>query len=121
MGEAFIFLVKRIGIFLIIGQTILHFGIGAGYEKYVRVVISFMVVAQLAAGILSFFHADSGSYIEELIMSYEQDIATMEFDLRQLEKRMREEPQPEETDALLETATVITEPAEIEEIIIEIE
>lgn len=32
---------------MIIGQTILHFGIGKEYEKYMKLVISFMVAAQI--------------------------------------------------------------------------
>ena len=41
MLSVFIELVKRVGIFVIIGQTILHFGIGKEYEKYMKLVISF--------------------------------------------------------------------------------
>ena len=47
MLSVFLELVKRVGIFIIIGQTILHFGISKKYEKYMKIVISFMVVAQI--------------------------------------------------------------------------
>ena len=47
MFSVFLELVKRVGIFIIIGQTIQHFGISKKYEKYMKLVISFMVVAQI--------------------------------------------------------------------------
>lgn len=34
---------------MIIGQTILHFGIGIKYEKYMKLMISFMVAAQIVS------------------------------------------------------------------------
>lgn len=40
--------IKQVGIFLIIGQTILHFCPKEKYEKYVRLLLGFMIVAQLA-------------------------------------------------------------------------
>jgi len=45
--SVFLELVKRVGIFIIIGQTIQHFGISKKYEKYMKLVISFMVAAQI--------------------------------------------------------------------------
>lgn len=47
MLSVFLEMVKRVGIFIIIGQTILHLGIGKEYEKYMKLVISFMVAAQI--------------------------------------------------------------------------
>ncbi|MBR5597892.1 MAG: hypothetical protein IKW30_10850 [Lachnospiraceae bacterium] len=47
MFSLFLDAVKRITIFLIISQTFLHLGIGVKYEKYVKFIISFMVIAQL--------------------------------------------------------------------------
>jgi len=45
--SVFLDLVKKVGIFVIIGQTIQHFGISKKYERYVKLVISIMVVAQI--------------------------------------------------------------------------
>lgn len=47
MLSVFLELVKKVGIFVIVGQTIQHFGIGKKYERYVKLVISIMVVAQV--------------------------------------------------------------------------
>ena len=43
----FLELVKKVGIFVIIGQTIQHFGISKKYEKYMKFMISIIVVAQI--------------------------------------------------------------------------
>lgn len=47
MLSVFLELVKKVGIFVIVGQTIQHFGISKKYERYVKLVISIMVVAQV--------------------------------------------------------------------------
>ena len=49
MTDIFLEFIKRVGIFVIIGQTILHFGIGKKYEKYMKLIISFMVAAQIVS------------------------------------------------------------------------
>ena len=47
MFSVFVDVVKRVGIFIIIGQTILNFGISKKYEKYMKLVVSFMVAAHI--------------------------------------------------------------------------
>lgn len=51
---------KRLSIFIIISQTILHFGVGRKFEKYIKLILSFMVVAQLVFAISSYFNLDRG-------------------------------------------------------------
>lgn len=51
MAELLVNLVKRILIFLIVGQTFFHFGMGKTYERYVKLMISLMITAQFAAAI----------------------------------------------------------------------
>lgn len=53
MAEIFIGLVKQMVIFLIAGQTILHFGMGRQYEKYIKLIISLMIVANLISAFVS--------------------------------------------------------------------
>ncbi|MBR4982764.1 MAG: hypothetical protein IKY94_09410 [Lachnospiraceae bacterium] len=68
MVAVFLELVKRVGIFVIIGQTILHFGIGKAYEKYIKLVISFMVAAQIVFAFGAYFEKDrfvAGKWGEE--------------------------------------------------------
>ena len=51
---------KRLSVFIVISQTILHFRVGRKYEKYIKLILSFMVVAQLVFAISSYFDLDSG-------------------------------------------------------------
>lgn len=51
---------KRLTTFIVISKTILHFGIGKKFEKYLKLILSFMVVAQLVFAIASFFHDNRG-------------------------------------------------------------
>ncbi len=51
---------KRLSVFIVISQTILHFGVGRKYEKYIKLILSFMVVAQLVFAISSYFDLDIG-------------------------------------------------------------
>ena len=44
---------------MIIGQTILHFGISKEYEKYMKMVISFMVAAQIVFSFGAYFGKES--------------------------------------------------------------
>lgn len=55
MAGVFIRLMKQMVIFLIAGQTLLHFGMGKQYERYVKLVISLMLAAQLLSAAISLF------------------------------------------------------------------
>ena len=46
---------KQLTIFMIVGQTILHFGVSKRYEKYVKLILAFMIVAQLVFSIGAYF------------------------------------------------------------------
>lgn len=49
---------RQISIFLLLGQTILHFAPGEKYEKYIKMLLGFMLIAQFAAPLLSFGNRD---------------------------------------------------------------
>ncbi len=76
MAEMFIGLVKKMVIFLVAGQTILHFGMGKQYERYVKLIISLMMVAQfLSAGFGFFSPAMEREFLageERLISSFQE-------------------------------------------------
>lgn len=57
MFAVFLENLKRLSVFIIISQTILHFGVGRKYEKYVKLVLSFMVIAQLVFSLTSYFYS----------------------------------------------------------------
>ena len=51
---------KRLSVFIIVSQTILHFGVGRKFEKYLKLVFSFMIVAQLVFSISAYFEFEEG-------------------------------------------------------------
>lgn len=57
MGDIFVEMVKKVGIFIIVGQTLLHFGVGKRYEKYYKLIISLMVVSLLVSGFGAFIQS----------------------------------------------------------------
>lgn len=87
MFSVFMELVKRVGIFVIIGQTILHFGISKKYEKYMKLVISFMVGAQIVLAFGVYFKQDD----EQVnFMAAEEYLKTWETNMEELEERVEE-------------------------------
>lgn len=87
MFSVFMELVKRVGIFVIIGQTILHFGISKKYEKYMKLVISFMVAAQIV-------FAFGGYLVQDEKMGYfmsgEEYLEKWNIQMLEVEERIEE-------------------------------
>ena len=48
MGSSFLEFMKQIGIFMICAHTFLHFSAGKSYEKYLKLLVGIMVLAQFA-------------------------------------------------------------------------
>lgn len=59
MFSVFLDLGKKIGIFILVGQTVIHFGIGRKYEAYMKLVISLMVVVQIAVTFGAYLQKDT--------------------------------------------------------------
>ena len=103
MLQLFIENLKRLSVFIIVSQTILHFGVGRKFEKYLKLVFSFMVVAQLAFSIGAYFDFEHG--IWEFISqdNYEQRLEEymgrleQEYEVQQseLERRLQQTPEAE--------------------------
>ena len=91
MFSIFFEAVKRICVFMIISQTFLHLGIGVKYAKYVKFVISFMVVAQLIFSFSAYFsqkeHIFSSVLKQEYDAQWEEYMQEIErtFETKQLE------------------------------------
>ena len=60
MFSIFVENLKRLSVFIIVSQTILHFGVGRKFEKYLKLVFSFMIVAQLVFSISAYFEFEEG-------------------------------------------------------------
>lgn len=87
---------KRVGIFLICGQMILHFRAGEKYTKYIKLVLNLMILIQLVLPILSFFRVFEEEsffemievYGESLEEKYKQAGAEMSLEFQELEDEL---------------------------------
>lgn len=74
--------IKQIGIFMICAQAILHFKPSAKYEKYLKLLISVMVLVQLLVPVVDFF---SGQEQEVFFQRMEEIQAEIDREMEQLE------------------------------------
>lgn len=72
MGESFIQIIKRVGIFMVCAQMLLHFKPSESYGKYIRLLMSVMVLAQLIAPVMEIFGRGSEVSFEERILFYDE-------------------------------------------------
>ena len=62
-------LIKRIGIFMIAAQAVLHFAPGQKYEKYIKLIISILILLQFVTpldGIISRTETDWSGKLAEM-------------------------------------------------------
>ena len=74
MGAQFLELLKKVTVFMLAGQLIVHFLPAGGYEKYVKMMISIMVLSQIVLPILSFGKFDVAGVYDSAMDKYEQEI-----------------------------------------------
>ncbi|MCM1540987.1 MAG: stage III sporulation protein AF [Blautia sp.] len=87
----------RIGIFMICAQAVVHFRPQEAYEKYLKLLVSAMVLIQLFLPISRFlFHGDGG----ETAITSQAFLEGLETEMRAAESRAQE------ADALLEQMTL---------------
>ncbi|MEG1847020.1 MAG: stage III sporulation protein AF [Lachnospiraceae bacterium] len=79
MADAFFLIIKRVGIFVVIAQTLLHFRPNETYEKYMRVLCNVMILSMLVLPILEL----SG---KDIMTEYNQAIEQYEHEMEQLEQ-----------------------------------
>lgn len=83
MGAQFLDLLKKVTIFMLAGQIIVQFLPSGGYEKYVKMMISIMVLSQIALPILSLGKFDAQQTFQTALQQYEEE---MERISRQVEE-----------------------------------
>ena len=67
MGYSFLEFMKRIGIFIVCTQSLLHFTAGKSYEKYIKLLIGIMILAQFATPLRTvFLKGEKGELWEEI-------------------------------------------------------
>ena len=74
MGAQFLELLKKVTVFMLAGQHIVHFLPAGGYEKYVKMMISIMVLSQIVLPILSLGKFDAAGVYDSAMDKYEQEI-----------------------------------------------
>lgn len=82
MGEGLLQTIRQVGIFVICAQMIMHFKPAESYGKYIRLLVSVMVLVQLFVPIMDiFFRSNVGnfsgriSYYEEILSVNMEDIS----------------------------------------------
>ena len=67
MGDGLLQTIKQVGIFVICAQMILHFKPAESYGKYMRLLVSIMVLVQLLVPLMSIFlKSDVGSFSDRI-------------------------------------------------------
>ena len=78
MGSGLMELLKRVTVFMLAGQVILHFLPSGGYEKYVKMVISIMILSQIAVPVLSLGGFDGKRVFDQAMAEYEAEMERIE-------------------------------------------
>ncbi len=64
----------QVGIFMICAQTIVHFRPNGSYEKYLKMLVSVMLLIQIFLPIAKIFSGEAGMDIEERVEWFEQNL-----------------------------------------------
>lgn len=99
MGYSFLEFMKRIGIFIICAQSILHFAAEKSYERYVKILVGIMILAQFIVPVRALIlGADNG----EIWSAIEEFQIEMDKAMEDAEIVYEEEEDGELTQALQE-------------------
>lgn len=74
MGYSFLDFMKKIGIFIVCAQSFMHFAAGKSYEKYIKLLIGVMILAQFAVPIRSFLSGDGEEKIYGQVEAFQKEI-----------------------------------------------
>lgn len=87
----------RVGIFMICAQALLHFRAQDTYEKYLKLLVSIMILLQLFLPVGMFFSGGNGETAAEALKQFERE---MEESIREVEENAAA------VDAVLEQMTL---------------
>lgn len=99
MGDRLLQIIKQTGIFMVCAQMILHFKPAECYEKYIRLLIGIMVLAQLIAAASALFGKEGEAMLNgrvdyyKALLAESMEGADMEKAEALLEKMTMEEVQ----------------------------
>lgn len=75
MGDRLLQIIKQTGIFMVCAQMILHFKPAECYEKYIRLLIGIMVLAQLIAAASALFGKEGKNFFSGRVDYYKALLA----------------------------------------------
>ena len=71
MGGDFFKIIRQVAMFMICAQMLMHFKPAESYGKYIRLLVSMMVLAQLIVPLLGFFGKGGDAVFQESLGYYE--------------------------------------------------
>lgn len=71
MGESWFEVIKQVGIFMICARMLLHFKASENYGKYIRLLMSMMVLIQLAVPLSGLLRGRTGENLAQGLTRYE--------------------------------------------------
>ncbi len=74
MGNTFLEFMKRIGIFIICAQSVMHFVAGKSYEKYVKLLIGIMILAQFVVPVRALLLGGDKAEIYTSIEAFQKEM-----------------------------------------------
>lgn len=74
MGYTFLEFMKRIGIFLVCAQSIMHFTAGKSYEKYIKLLIGIMVLGQFIIPVRTLFVGPENAEIWDSVERFQKEM-----------------------------------------------
>ncbi len=127
MGYSFLEFMKKIGIFIVCAQSFLHFSAGKPYEKYVKLLVGIMILAQFSLPLRAvFLEGDEGELwegIERFQKELEEEAGKIVWDYEEeneaadaLEKeiKMKLEPAAKEFGFSIKEIKVCGDPPKVE-------
>lgn len=74
MSDSFLEFMKGIGIFIVCAQSFLYFTAGKSYEKYIKLLIGVMVLAQFIVPVRNLFLGTQGGTLYEEVERFQSDL-----------------------------------------------
>lgn len=74
MGYSFLDFMKRIGIFIVCAQSFMHFAAGKSYEKYMKLLVGVMILAQFVVPVRSLLSGGEEGEIWEEVEYFQKEL-----------------------------------------------
>ena len=74
MGYSFLEYMKKIGIFIVCAQSFLHFSAGKPYEKYVKLLVGIMILAQFSIPLRAVFLKGGNGELWEEVERFQKEL-----------------------------------------------